>query len=87
MAVWPSLGIACEADFLDADSAMVKAVRQLVDEAAAYQGSDATIDGRGIVCTVAEKPAVQFILTVSDSGRVMLAKVSENDSVTEGDRT
>ena len=36
MAVWPSLGIACEADFLDADSAMVKAVRQLVDEATAY---------------------------------------------------
>lgn len=87
MAVWPSLCITCEADFLDADSAMVKAVRQLVDEAAAYQGSDAAIDGRGTVCTVAEKPAVQFILTVSGSGRVMLAKVSENDSVTEGDRT
>jgi hypothetical protein len=36
MAVWPSLGIACEVDFLDADSAMVKTVRQLVDEAAVY---------------------------------------------------
>lgn len=87
MAIWPSLGIACEADFLDADSAMVKAVRQLVDEAAAYQGSDVAIDERGTVYTVAEKPAVQFILIASGSGRVMLAKVSENDSVTEGDRT
>lgn len=58
-----------------------------MDEAAAYQGSDAAIDGRGTVCTVAEKSAVQFILTTSGTGRVMLVKVSENDSVTEGNRT
>ena len=85
MAVWLASGTAGEGDFSDADPAMVAAARQLADEAAAYQGGDASIDGRGTVCTVAGKPAVQSMLTASGGGRIRLAKASADGSVTEGD--
>lgn len=85
MAVWFASGTASESDFSDADPAMVAAARELADEAAAYQGGDASIDGRGTVCTVAGKPAVQSMLTASGGGRIRLAKASADGSVTEGD--
>ena len=85
MAVWLASGTASESDFADADPAMVAAARELADEAAVYQGGDASIDGRGTVCTVAGKPAVQSMLTTSGGGRIRLAKASADESVTEGD--
>ena len=85
MAVWLASGTASESDFADADPAMVAAARELADEAAAYQGGDASIDGRGTVCTVAGKPAVQSMLTASGGGRIRLAKSSADTNVTEGD--
>ena len=47
MAVLLASGTASEGDFADADPAIVAAARQLADEAAAYKGGDASIDGRG----------------------------------------
>ena len=85
MAVWLASGTASEGDFSDADPAMVAAAKELADEAAAYKGGDASVDGRGTVCTVAGKPAVQSMLTASGGGRIRLAKASADESVTEGD--
>lgn len=85
MAVWLASGTAIEGDFADADPAMVAAASELAGEAAAYQDGDASIDGRGTVCSVAGKPAVQSMLMVSGGGRIRLAKASSDESVTEGD--
>lgn len=85
MAVWLASGTASEGDFADSDPAMVAAASELAGEAAAYQGGDASIDGRGTVCSVAGKPAVQSMLIASGGGRIRLAKASSDESVTEGD--
>ncbi|RRF98730.1 MAG: hypothetical protein DUD39_08110 [Coriobacteriaceae bacterium] len=85
MFVWLASGTASEADFADADPAMVAAARELADEAVAYKGGDASIDECDTVCTVAGKPVVQSMLTVSGGGHIRLAKASADKSVTEGD--
>lgn len=76
MAVWLASGTASEGDFADADPAMVAATESLAGEAEAYQGGDATIDGRGTVCFVAGKPAVQSMLVAKPGWNITLDKAS-----------
>ena len=84
MAVWLASGTASEGDFADADPAMVAAAGSLAGEAEAYQGGDATIDGRGTVCFVAGKPAVQSMLVAKPGWNITLNKTSADAKVTAG---
>lgn len=84
VAVWLASGTASEGDFADADPAMVAAAESLAGEAEAYQGGDATIDGRGTVCFVAGKPAVQSMLVAKPGWNITLDKASADAKVTAG---
>ncbi|KXB64151.1 collagen binding domain-containing protein, partial [Olsenella sp. DNF00959] len=84
MAVWLASGTASEGDFADADPAMVAAAESLAGEAETYQGGDAAIDGRGSVCFVAGKPAVQSMLVAKPGWNILLEKGSADAKVTAG---
>lgn len=84
MAVWLASGTASEGDFADADPAMVAAAESLAGEAKAYQGGDAAIDGRGTVCFVAGKPAVQSMLVAKPGWNILLDKGSADAKMTAG---
>lgn len=84
MAVWLASGTADESDFSDADSAMVAAAESLASEAEAYRGGDDAIDGRGTVCFVAGKPAVQSMLVAKPGWNILLDKASSDARVTAG---
>ncbi|WP_417119283.1 VaFE repeat-containing surface-anchored protein [Olsenella phocaeensis] len=84
MAVWLASGTASEGDFADADPAMVAAAESLAGEAETYQGGDAAIDGRGSVCFVAGKPAVQSMLVAKPGWNILLEKGFADAKVTAG---
>ncbi len=82
--MWLASGTASECDFADADPAMVAAAGHLAGEAEAYQGGDAAIDGRGTVCFVAGKPAVQSMLVAKPGWNILLDKTSADARATAG---